>query len=121
MYISRGRNKPIAEVAAGSKSYQRVHNCAQSLKHVHTFIENQQLAPPHDSPSESQDLPLPHRQVRTSSCDLCVERDARLVVLVLQIEQPGGAQGAVEDGVIVLRERVEVLAKGAAEKLWLHM
>lgn len=89
-------------------------------RRTRTFVENEQLAPPHDRPREREDLPLPDGQVRAAPRDLRVERDARHVALVLQVEEPGGAQGVVEDCVGVFGERVEVLAERAAEKLRLR-
>lgn len=85
-----------------------------------TFVENEQLAPPHDRARERKDLPLPYGQVRATPRDLRVERYARRVALVLQVEEPGGAQGVVEDRVGVFGERVEVLAERVAEKLRLR-
>lgn len=85
-----------------------------------TFVENEQLAPPHDRPRERENLPLPDGQVRAAPRDLRIERNARRVALVLQVEEPGGAQGVIEDGVEVFGERVQVLAERPAEELRLR-
>lgn len=89
-------------------------------RRTRTFVENEQLAPPHDRAREREDLPLPDGQVRAAPRDLRVERDSRRVALGLQVEQPGGAQGVVEDRVGVLGERVEVLAERPAEEFRLR-
>ena len=47
-------------------------------------------------------MALPDRQVRPAPGYLAVERDPRLVVFVLEVEEAGGAEGVVQDGVVVL-------------------
>lgn len=83
------------------------------------LVEDQELAPPDDGAREREDLPLADGQVRTAARDLAVERDARVVALVLQVEEACGAERVVEHRVVVLREGVEVLAERSAEKLGL--
>lgn len=72
----------------------------------HTLVENQQLALPHDCTREREDLALADRQVAAAARDLAVERQAALVCLILQREKAGGAEGVVEDRVVVLGEGV---------------
>lgn len=89
-------------------------------RRTRTFVENEQLAPPHDRAREREDLPLPDGQVCAAPRDLRVERYARRVALVLQVEEPGGAQGVIEDGVEVFGERVDVLAERPTEEFRLR-
>ena len=60
-------------------------------------------------------MALPDRQVCPAACYLAVERDPRFVVLVLEVEEAGRAEGVIQDGVVVLREWVEVLAERPAQ------
>ena len=64
-------------------------------------------------------MALADGEVRATTGDFAVERDARLVGLALQAEETGGAERVVEYGVIVLAERIEVMAECAAEQLGL--
>ena len=58
-------------------------------------------------------------EVRATTGDLAVERDAGLVPLALEAEEAGGAERVVEESVVVLAEGIQVLAEGAAEQLGL--
>ena len=82
------------------------------------LIEDEELALAHDRTRQRENLALANRQVAASARDLGVERDAALVRLALQREQACGAEGVIQDGVVVLREGVEVLPERAAEQLW---
>ena len=66
------------------------------------LVQNKQLAPAHDRAREREDLALADGQVRAAARDLGVERDARVVRLVLQVEEPRGAERGVQDRVGVL-------------------
>ena len=61
-----------------------------------SLVEDEQLAPPQDGPSERKDLPLAYRQVRTSSRNVAVQRYAPRVRIALKAEQSGGTEGVVE-------------------------
>lgn len=84
------------------------------------FVKDQQFTPPNDSPRESEDLSLPNGQVCTSARDLRVERDARLIAFLLQIEEPCRAKCVIEKGIVVFGERVQVLAECPTEKFRLQ-
>ena len=49
-----------------------------------TFVEDQQLAPPYDSPSKRDDLALADRQVAATSGNIGIKRDTRIAALFLQ-------------------------------------
>ena len=83
------------------------------------LVKDEQLALAHDRASEREDLALADGEVRATTGDLAVERDARLVGLALQAEETGGAERVVEHRIVVLAEGIEVLAEGAAEQLGL--
>ena len=53
------------------------------------FVEDKEFASAHDGPREREDLALPDRQVRSTPSDLAIQRDPRLIVLVLEIEKTG--------------------------------
>ena len=80
-----------------------------------TFIENEELALAHDRSCQCKDLALADGEVTTTARDLGVERDASLVGLALQREQTRGTQRVVKNGIVVQRERIEVLTERAAE------
>ena len=80
-----------------------------------TFIENEELALAHDRTRQRENLALADRQVAAAARDLGVERDPSLVGLALQREQTRGTQRVVKNGIVVQRERIEVLTERAAE------
>ena len=54
-----------------------------------SLVQDQQLASPHNRPSERKNLTLPHGQVRAASGDFGIERDACLVAFFLEVEEAG--------------------------------
>ena len=87
----------------------------------HTFVKNEQLAPPHNSPSERDDLPLSDGQVPSTTRDLRIERDTGVIRALLQREEACRAKRVVERGVIMRSEWVKVLAHGPAEEFGLRV
>ena len=85
----------------------------------HTFVKDEQLAPPHDSPSERDDLPLSDGQVPSTARDLGIERDAGVIRAFLQREEACRTKRVVEGGVVMRSEWVEILAQRSAQQLGL--
>ena len=86
---------------------------------LHTFVEDEQLAPPHNSPSERDDLPLSDGQVPSTARNLRIERDPCMVRALLQREEACRAKRVIERGVVMRSEWVKVLAQRPAQQLGL--
>ena len=70
------------------------------------FVQDEQLAPSDHGTCQREHLSLADRKVRAATCDLGVERDAKLIVCVLDIEKTRRAKGSVEGRVVVLAKGI---------------
>ena len=77
---------------------------------MRTFVENKQLAATDHRTRERNDLSLADGEVASATGYLTVKGDAALIHVTLQVEQTSRAQRIVEDGIIMLFERIQILA-----------
>lgn len=84
-----------------------------------TFVKDQKLALSDDRSCECQYLTLTDGQVRPAARDRSIERDLALCHVALQREQTCRSEGIVQDSVITLLERIEILTKGSTQELGL--
>ena len=110
------RNREKRHVLSEPLSQRRLDDSVRLIvDRTRRLVQNEQLALADDRTRKRENLTLANGEVAAATRDGAVERDAAFVGFVLQREEAGGTQRVVERRVVVLGERVQVLAECAAE------